>query len=908
MNKRNRFVLTAFAAAASALTNQAAAQTAPQQAPTPAPPVVKQVERVEVTGSSIRKVDAETALPVTVITAADMEDRGYSTIADALNSLSVAQNVIPGGNSSGSVMNMRGIGVNRTLTIMNGQRLPYEPTQAAFANMDLIPRNAVEKVEVLRDGASSIYGSDAIGGVVNFITRKQFKGTQIKAQTVQPQMHGGGRELRLSLLTGTGDLAENGWTIYTSADFQRRTALKASDRPELATLYQLTALGIAPTQSPGDYASPANITKPALPNPYFASGCNPPYSLPAPQNTCAANNYPNYALLLPENGQASSFTRGSIALGKDNVLSVEASLTTEYINLSKSTALTSKGKSSGSGGTPVMTITPASPYYPGGSAGVPSVPGVTGQTLQIAWQVDALGAATLRNRQNLKRFLVTDEGTIGAWDFKVNLLHGAVDESTAYLTGYVDSPKLYAGVLDGTLNPFGNQTAAGMEYLKSISVNGQKSRFSSTRYNALNFTVNRDLMALPGGMMAMAVGADIHHETVRDMVPDTNVNVPFDGRTPYDINAARRVRSVFSEIDVPITKALSLDLSLRADKYNDVGSTVNPKVSFRYQPVKTLVFRGSYNTGFHAPSLIERYGTTRTGISNTKDNYDDPVLCPGGRPGTAGGGTALPGYSSLVVCNTKQPHIVGANPELAPETSSNVTLGVAFEPFKNFSVTFDYWRIKVDGTIGTLSDGVIFSDPERYAAFFVRDANKNLLYVNAQSHNLGGTITSGEDVTANWVIPTKDMGKFTLGLDGTYTNRYDYQNEPGGIWNHNVGGFGGLANGAITGDKIMTFRWRHNLRVAWAGASWRAQITQSYTSKYHDGKAVPQIYWRDISPFSIMNLTVGYTGIKQLTINAGMNNVFNVKPPFTNTVSTGYLRTYTSPIGRTFSLTGTYNF
>ncbi|MBV8037226.1 TonB-dependent siderophore receptor [Roseateles sp.] len=866
------------------------------------------LQRVEITGSSIRRLEAETALPVTVMTAADMEDRGYSTIADALNSLTVAQNVIPGGNSSGSVMNMRGVGVTRTLTIMNGQRLPYEPTMAAFVNMDLIPRNAIERVEVLRDGASSIYGSDAVGGVVNFITRKQYKGTQLKAQTVQPQMKGGAREVRLSLLTGTGDLVEDGWTIYTSADFQRRTALKASDRPELATLYTLTALGIAPTQSPGDYASPANITKPALGNPYYAKGCNPPFSLPAPQNTCASNNYPNYALLLPENGQASSFTRGAITLGRNNTLSFEAAFTTEYINLSKSTALTSKGKSSGSGGTPVLTITSASPYYPGGSAGVPAMPGVTGQALQLAWQVDELGPATLRNRQNLKRIVITDEGSWDGWDYRVNLLHSTNDEYTAYLTGYIDTPKLYAGVLDGTLNPFGAQTAAGLEYLKSISVTGQKSRISGTRYSAANFTINRDLMELPGGTMAMAFGGDIHYETARDMVPDTNVNVPFDGRTPYDLGSSRRVKSLFAEVDIPVTKTLTLDLSVRSDRYHDVGSTVNPKVSFRYQPVKSLLFRGSYNTGFHAPSLMERYGSTRTGISNTKDNYDDPVLCPGGKPGTAGGGTALPGYSSLVVCNAKQPHIVGANPELAPETSSSVTFGMAVEPIKNFSVTLDFWKIHVKGTIGTLSDGVIFSDPTRYAAFFVRDADKNLLYVNAQSHNLGDTITRGQDIAANWVIPTEALGKFTLGLDGTYTNYYNYQNEPGGEWNHNTGGFGGLANGAVSGDKIMSFRWRHSLRAGWSYGSWRAQVTQAYTSGYHDGKTVPQIYWRDIHPYSVVNLTMGYSGFKNLMLNAGMSNAFNVKPPLTNTTSVGYLRSYASPIGRSFSLTATYKF
>ncbi len=900
MRNRKKFLLSSITLAVYALMDQAAAQQAADDS--------SKLQRVEVTGSSIRRIDAEAALPVTIMKASDMEDRGYTTIADALDSLTVAQNVIPGGNSSGSVMNMRGVGVTRTLTIMNGQRIPFEPTQAAFVNMDLIPRNAIDRVEILRDGASSVYGSDAIGGVVNFITKKQYQGAQIKTQVVRPEKDGGANEMGLSFIAGKGDLNEQGWTIYTAADFHRRTSLAASARPNLGTIDQLNSLGIGPKQAAGDYSTPANIIKPVVGNPYYATGCKPPYSTPALSNTCAANNYQNYGLLLPGNGQASSFTRGAIKLGRDNTLSVEASFTSEYINLTKSTALTSKGKASGGGSTPVLTITPASPYYPGGSAGVPKVAGVTNQTLQLQWEVDALGPATLRNRQDAGRVLITDEGSWRDWDYRFNVNAGAIRESTTYRTGYVDGPKLYDGVLQGILNPFGDQTQAGTDYLNSISVVGNQSRYSTSRYDSVNFTINRDLMQLPGGALALAFGGDYHYESFRDMVPDTNVNVPFDGRTPSDNKASRRVKSAFLEVDVPITKELDVDLSVRGDKYFDVGGTVNPKISFRYQPVKMLMFRGSYNTGFHAPSLIETYGNTKGGAGNTKDNYDDPLLCPGGTPGVPGTGTALPGYSKVVVCNAKQPHITGANPNMSPERSKAMTLGFVIDPVKNLSIAVDYWRIHLTDTIGTLSDALIFANPQRYAAYFVRDANKNLLYVNAQSHNLGDTIASGEDITVNYMIPAGDLGKFTITMDGTYNNRYDYQTEPGGEWYHNVGGFGGLSNGAITGDKIMTYRWRHNVRFSWMRGPWRTTLTQMYNSSYHDGTAVAPQYYRDIKSTTVYNLTAGYTGFKHVVINAGVSNLTNVPPPLTNTLSVGYLRTYASPIGRSYSLTATYNF
>jgi iron complex outermembrane receptor protein len=261
-----------------------------------------------------------------------------------------------------------------------------------------------------------------------------------------------------------------------------------------------------------------------------------------------------------------------------------------------------------------------------------------------------------------------------------------------------------------------------------------------------------------------------------------------------------------------------------------------------------------------------------------------------------------------VVCNAKQPHITGSNPDLNPEKSKAMTLGIVIDPIKNLSIAVDYWRIHVTNTIGTLSDQLIFANPQRYAAYYIRDANKNLLYVNAQSHNLGDTIASGEDITVNYLIPAGDLGKFTVSMDGTYNNQYDYQTEPGGEWYHNVGGFGGLSNGAITGDKIMTYRWRHNLRLSWMRGPWRTTLTQMHNSSYHDGMQVDPQYYRDIKASTVYNLTAAYTGFKHVVLNAGISNLTNEAPPLTNTLSVGWLRTYASPIGRAYSLTATYNF
>lgn len=919
MKNRNIFILSAVTLAVCTLMNQAQAQQVAADQSSTATDAQAAPQRVEITGSSLKRADAETALPVTVIKADEFAKLGYTNVADIMQSLSYGstQNALSAG--GGTVFNMRGLGLARTLVLVDGQRLANEPTADTYANVEVIPLSAIDRVEILRDGASSLYGSDAIAGVVNFITKKSYKGVAVSAQAVSPNQSGGANEAQFSIIGGLGDLGSEGWSLYGTMNAHKQGALPYASRPQVVNNNELNILGIGPgdkTAGSGGYAYPANITSPtkAEGNPYGTT-CLPPYSSPAAKDTCQNNNTQNYGVLFPESEQVTFLTNGQLRLNSDNVASLQISYGTENRLIPKGAASTSVGFTPPPGGPAAQTmiINSTSPYYPGGSAGVPKVTGVTGQPLTLEWQDDAQGGATYRDTQANSRIMLSDVGSFAGWDFNTHLVLAQDVREDKAQNGYLNGPGLDAGVLSGVINPFGAQNAAGTAYMDSISEDGQVLRRTTSGYDNIDFSANHDLMELAGGMMALNVGAAARRDSMHDLSPANNINIPYNGRQPYDVSANRHVESLFSEIDIPVLKQVDIDLGVRADDYSDVGSSVNPKLSIRYQPSSILTLRASYNTGFRAPSLIDMYGYRLPEATTTTSNkWDDPLLCPG-TIGVSGTGTISPaalaaGLTSSQVCNIKQPVQTGANPDLTPEKSKNFTTGFVLEPFKNASVTVDYWNIKLTNTLGSLSETAIFDNPSLYAANFVRNPNGLLAYVSEDTQNLGATSTNGEDVEMMYALPDTQWGTFKASMRGSYTNQYEQQVLPGGPWTQNVGQFGGVTLGTYSSNPLLTFRWKDNMMVEWDKGAWVTTVSDNYQTGYHDQNSVLPQYYNTISSYSVVNATTSYAGIKNLVVTVGISNVFNRMPPYTNSNSTGLLLDYASAVGRAYQFGLAYKF
>jgi iron complex outermembrane receptor protein len=865
------------------------------------------VQRVEVTGSSIKRLASEEALPVTTIRAEEFAQRGMTTLADVMMALPQSASLAPSNAGSGTNINLRGLGVNRTLVLLNGRRLANEAIADGYANLDVIPMSALSRVEILRDGASSIYGSDAIGGVVNFITLRSFEGTSLTAQYVQPERKGGGDEQRASITFGKGNLATDGWNVYATIDGHRRSRLAASDRVEYSTNELLTSIGRAPTLGNGGNATPANFTtatNKTAANPYYNAGCVAPYSIQGAKSTCILDAN-EYGTALYANQQVTFYARGTKKFSEDHTLTVDFVRGQEYILGTKNptNALAANGVN--------PNLPSSSKWYPGASGGVPAVAGLKGEPLLVTWSVADLGLAVTKDVQINQRLAVSDEGRIGDWDYKAGLVIGTSVRDNYYNSGYVSGPGLITGLANGSLNPFGLQDAAGQTYLKSISVDGAKNRTSKSTFSGIDLTASRAVMQLPGGPLSLAVGADFHRDTTEDTKLDITSIVTYASSSPSHGEGARNVAALYAELDMPITKTLDLNLAVRDDRFSDFGNTINPKLSFRYEPSKTLMFRGSANTGFRAPTLFDRYGYRLPGATtNTSAKWDDPVLCPSATPAVAGSGKPLPGYVASAVCNVALPKQTGSNADLVPEKSKGASIGVVFEPTSAATVSFDYWNVRMTDMLANLPEQVYFQNPSKYAPLFVRNPDGTLNYIKNVTMNLGGQKAAGVDVTAAYNFPRTDVGDFKMQLDGTYLTQFDNQLEKDSPYVSNIGRFGLASNGTTSNLPIITFRWKHTLRLMWNNGALGLQLTQNYNSGYEDQNLVAAQYFRQISPYKLWNLTGTYGGFKNIKIVAGITNLMDERPPVTNHsgYTFGYLSSVASPVGRAFNLRGTYNF
>ena len=352
---------------------------------------------------------------------------------------------------------------------------------------------------------------------------------------------------------------------------------------------------------------------------------------------------------------------------------------------------------------------------------------------------------------------------------------------------------------------------------------------------------------------------------------------------------------------------------MRDDRYSDVGNTLNPKASFRFQPTTELMFRGSASSGFRAPTLSDMYGYSVAGANTTTSAaMDDPLLCPSATPNISGTGKAVAGQISSVVCNAKQPLRTGANANLKPEKSQTFTIGTVIQPNKSTIFSVDYWHINMSDMLASVPQAAFMSSPGAYSNLFVRNADGSLAYINDTTSNLGGQRVSGIDLTANHQFEPTSVGIFKLGIDGTYLTQFDNQITPGGPWTSNIGQFGLAGNGTVSSLPVVSFRWKHNLRLQWTSGNWSTMVTESYNSSYMDQNTTPTPAANNhvISAYSVTNLMVSYSGIKNMTIMAGINNLFDVMPPATNNSSYpfGYLSSAASPLGREFLTTVTYKF
>jgi iron complex outermembrane receptor protein len=882
-----------LAAQAGAQTQEAG--TAIRQDATPAPESPTQqsaepLQRVEITGSSIRRLASETSLPITSIRADDFVRQGLTTAQQVLNSIPMNQTSVSSSQSVGagtggqSQADLRGLGGQRTLVLLNGRRIAAHPFNGDSVDLNVIPLSALDRVEVLRDGASAVYGSDAIGGVVNFITKRQVKGGALTVEAYQPEESGGGGERRLNLSGGFGDLATDRFNLFGVVDVHRQKALPATARPFSATGV-IPSRGVSQTSGtpfPANFFSDNGISG----NPSFASGCLPPSSIPntGGSPTCRYD-YTREVDDIPYTKQESYLGRFSYRLGQDHTLAIEA-LHARSTNESR----VAPPPLAGIG----LIMHSTSPYYPGGSAGVPAVAGLTGEDLDVSWRPLVTGRRVDYATSTSDRLVLSAEGTLAGWDYSAGLNHSISQATGAFTGGYVIDQRMVEGVGSGLLNPFGDQSAAGLDYLNNSLLIGEYLR-ARMRATAFDVRASREVYQLPAGAVGFALGGEARKEKAlytvnRELASQASSSGYADAQ---DQSGQRKIYAIFSEINVPIIKNLEVNAAGRYDHYDDVGHSFTPKISARYQPVTQLLLRASWNRGFRAPTLFDLHGPQT--VTNSSDPWNDPVLCPGGVP--------VAGANPNLSCDQQQNIRGGGNPDVKPERSKTYSAGVVFEPVRAVTLSLDYWNIRLRDQISFLAEQTVFNDYAKYQSLFQYNAAGNRLdYVSLITNNLGEVKTSGIDASVLWRLPRSRYGTLALQIDGTWVRNYDYQNERGGEFTENVGRYA---------DATPVFRWRHNANLTWNLGPWGASLTNRYMSAYVDQNAVDPEFYNKVKAYSTWSLSGSYTGIKNVDVTVGVRNLLDEDPPYTNQSTTfqqGYDPRYTDPLGRTYYARLTYKF
>ncbi|MET0323344.1 MAG: TonB-dependent receptor [Duganella sp.] len=853
------------------------------------------MQRVEVTGSSIKRLVSETANPLTVFRADDFVKQGLTTAQEVLdripsNSSSFGAGNAVGGNSSGlptggqASADLRGLGGDKTLVLLNGRRIANHPYDGASVDLNIIPVTALERVEVLRDGASAIYGTDAIGGVINFITKRNVRTTTITAEAVAPRKPGAD-EKRLNLSTGFGDLDTDGYNVFGVLDYHKVDVLTSQQR-------DFSKTGIIPerglnltsgTTFPGNYFDPGSLVSG---NPGFATGCDAPLSVPRASNGTCRQDYTRQIDNLPEQEQKTFFGKATFKINNDHQASIEF-LHAENDVLSHTAPPPQTG----------LLLPVTSKYYPGNAGGVPAMPGLSGQPLSVNWRPTEAGEREIQSEGAADRLSIAVEGVLRGWDYSTGFTLSESRSAEYFTGGYVRDESFAAGVADGILNPFGLQDAAGKTYLESTALRGQVQK-GRTRNTGIDAKASRELWDLPGGKMAVAIGGELRREEA-----DFYVNRDIAGQATssglsgsQSTDGARTIKAVFGELNLPLLPDLEVQLATRYDDYSDAGNTTNPKLGVRYQPTKQLLFRGSASTGFRAPTLFEKNAPLSK--NDTNNSYNDPILCPGG--------VLLPGSpiaNPLRDCDLQQFKLQGGNQDLKPEKSKTFAFGVVIEPISQATLSVDYFNIRLKDKINALPEETIYGNFAKYSDRFLRNADGTPYAILDLKENLGKVNTDGVDVSLTLRSGASPYGNVTFTLDGTWVHKYEYQDERGGAYTQNVARY--AANNPV-------FRWKHNAALNWRQGAWAATLAQSFKSGYVDQNLdIADEFLNHVPSYSLWNLSGTYTGFTGFTLTAGVKNLADKEPPFSNQgtlFQKGYDPRYTDAVGRALYLRGSYSF
>jgi len=883
-------------------------------------------QRVEVTGSSIKRIDGESALPVQVITREDMAKAGITTAAELVASLTAGAKGLTDGVSIGTggfkdqmgfnSANLRGLGTSSTLVLLNGRRMANFASPGDDAGVDLnnIPAAAIQRVEVLLDGASAVYGTDAIGGVVNFITRQDYQGVEVDAHIGRTGEGGAGKRT-VSLAGGLGDLARDRYNIMAVVDLQQTDALRTSQRQFISDLKIPERLPhlLSSATFPGNlrlsraqrnaliddgFQINGNVISTRTVN-LSAPGCNAPHTLYLPGGIGGVDgctyDYTRDIELYPKTEKLGLLSRAVLQLAPEHQLFAEVSYTRArswYVGTSnRIDGELDVGRIAGLAGTSLASSEDADL-----------------RSITVRTRLLEAGSRTSELTSTGSRMLLGAAGALAGWDYDAALNHSVNTVSDRDVHGYLLYDATLKGIADGLINPFGASGAAGLSLLNSLQIN-EEVRHARGTMNALDAKASRALGKLAGGDLMLALGGELRreHASSRGSALLTSDNILGDDTPGLSQNTdhGRTVQAVFAELNAPWTQQLELQFALRHDHYQGIGGTTNPKIGLRLTVDKSLLLRASAGTGFRAPSLNDLYRPTKGGTTST---LPDPVCMAAND-------------NDLGFCADNWKTQTYSNAKLKPERSRQLSFGVVAEPHPLWSFSVDYWAIAKRDLISTLGDDVILGNLAKYEPLVHRyneneglagcaynPSDASICYIELRKENRGKQLATGLDIVADFKGLKTAAGQFGAHLNGTLALTSKQQTGYGDPYISNLGKF--VTDGVVQ-------RWRHRLTLDWSRGDYAAALSNSYTAGYDDQNSAIDtnsatvVGANRVKAYSLWDLSGAWAVSPALKLRAGIKNLLDTAPPYSNQAYfflSGYDPSYTDPRGRSFYLAANYRF
>jgi iron complex outermembrane receptor protein len=877
-------------------------------------------QRVEVTGSRIKRVDAESANPITVIGREEIERSGVTTLNEALQRITGAGGTLDDRTTNGFApggggLNLRGLGFNSTLVLINGRRMPTYPfaqqlgTAQGFNDLQNIPLAAVERVEILKDGASAIYGADAVAGVVNIILRKEYQGLEIGADIGQSS-RSDGNIARANLTGGFGNLARDRYNVLIGANVSSRDAIQSNARSWAGTEDLRPRGGSDRRSAYGDPGTIFDLVDPDA-DPYYMAGCGPTTQRGGSSIRGGICRYDraNYGALQPESKKAGLYGRLTFALTPDITTFAELMLTQNKF--------ASKGWPAGT----TDDVGLGSYIIPGGTPGNPFV-----NDAEVYYRFTDAGIRGDKGKSDTTRLMLGAQGVTAGWDWEAALnvnrikidnlaTNNALNSRVLCLTNPAAAASYAAGgdpLGLGTLDDIFAANPSYASYFKTelakcasafatygyynyqnpslnnpgigAYIRHDSSRAGRSNLDGFDLRASRDLMQLGGGALGFAVGLDYRREKVSD-IPDQQLQT---GDT-LSISAAqafgsRKVMAVYGELNAPFTKSLEANFAVRYDKYSGNGdfASTSPKVGLKYKVLDNLALRATASKAFRAPSLFETTPAQQTAFTF---GITDPINCPAGSD-----------PETNPDCGLDVRRVQQGNPNLKPERSKSLTLGAIFEPANAVSIAVDLWKIDRKDEIGAFGDQLLVNLFPTNPDIVVRNPAGKIVQINSVPVQLNKTSTWGSDVELNMRHDLGSIGRLTSKVGVSYVASYKFST---------LDDTGAPTTVEYNGTYNQP-RYRTNWDFALARGPWEFSLGGYGVGAYEGLGTTTRV-----SGFEVWNLGLSYTGIKNLKLRATINNLLDKAPPFNDETSgsnAGYNAQFGDVVGRFFTIGAQYKF